>query len=88
VEHLRIASILGAFVDKIELNRQMNKTLEELARSIFKSWFVEFDPIHAKVRGERPIGMDAATAALFPDSLRTALWDRYRLGGAYRILER
>lgn len=53
---------------KIELNRQMNETLEAMARAIFQSWFVDFDPVHAKARGEQPIGMDAATAALFPDS--------------------
>ncbi len=52
---------------KIELNRQMNVTLESLARAIFKSWFVDFDPVRAKAVGEPPVGMDAATAALFPD---------------------
>jgi len=61
-----IASILGALDDKIELNRKMNETLEEMARSIFKSWFVDFDPVHAKAAGEKPFGMDAETAALFP----------------------
>lgn len=67
-KRVEIAKTLGALDDKIELNRQMNKTLEELARAIFKSWFVDFDPVHAKARGERPIGMDDATADLFPDS--------------------
>lgn len=46
----------------------MNATLEAMARAIFKSWFVDFDPVHAKARGEQPAGMDAETAALFPDS--------------------
>lgn len=63
-----IAHILGTLDDKIELNRRMNATLEAIARAIFKSWFVDFDPVHAKARGEQPYGMDADTAALFPDT--------------------
>lgn len=62
-----IAQILGSLDDKIELNRRMNETMEEIARTIFKSWFVNFNPVHAKSRGEQPSGMDANTAALFPD---------------------
>ena len=65
----QIAAILSAFDDKIELNRQMNRTLEQMARALFKSWFVDFDPVRAKMRGEQPEGMDAATAALFPREL-------------------
>lgn len=67
-EQRAIAHILGSLDDKIELNRQMNVTLEDLARAIFKSWFVDFDPVYAKANGEPPTGMDAATAALFPDA--------------------
>jgi type I restriction enzyme S subunit len=63
-----IAAILGALDDKIELNRRMNETLEAIAQAVFKSWFVDFDPVHAKAEGRRPYGMDAETAALFPDS--------------------
>lgn len=63
----RIAEILSSFDEKIELNRQMNRTLEQMARALFKSWFIDFDPVHAKQRGEQPAGMDAETAALFPD---------------------
>jgi type I restriction enzyme S subunit len=63
----RIAHILGSLDDKIELNRQINETLEAMARAIFKSWFVDFDPVRAKVEGRQPAGMDAETAALFPD---------------------
>lgn len=63
-----IVHILGSLDDKIALNRKMNETLEEMARALFKSWFVDFDPVHAKARGEKPYGMDDATAALFPDS--------------------
>ena len=61
-----IATILGALDDKIELNRRMNETLEATARALFKSWFVDFDPVRAKAEGRQPWGMDAATAALFP----------------------
>jgi type I restriction enzyme S subunit len=65
-EQRAIASILGALDDKIELNRRMNETLEDLSRTIFKSWFVDFDPVRAKAEGNRPVGMDDETAALFP----------------------
>jgi Restriction endonuclease S subunits len=61
-----IARILGSLDDKIELNRQMNETLEAMARAIFQSWFVDFDPVRAKAEGRRPAGMDAETAGLFP----------------------
>lgn len=61
-----IAAILGTLDDKIELNRRMNSTLEAMARALFKSWFVDFDPVRAKMEGRPPFGMDAATAALFP----------------------
>ena len=66
-ERLAINSILNSLTDKIELNRRMSATLEEMARALFRSWFVDFDPVHAKARGEAPAHMDAATAALFPD---------------------
>jgi type I restriction enzyme S subunit len=65
-----IAQMLGTLDDKIELNRRMNETLEAMARAIFKSWFVDFDPVRAKTEGRQPFGMDAATAALFPDSFQ------------------
>ncbi len=67
-EQKAIAHILGALDDKIELNRRMNETLEATARAIFKSWFVDFDPVRAKAEGRAPPGLDPATAALFPDS--------------------
>lgn len=62
-----IAAVLGALDDKIDINRRLNETLEETARALFKSWFVDFDPVRAKAQGRQPFGMDAATAALFPD---------------------
>ena len=54
---------------KIEINNALSKTLEDIAQTIFKSWFIDFDPVRAKMAGEKPAGMDAATAALFPDSM-------------------
>ena len=67
-EQRSIAYILKTIDNKIELNRRMNETLESMARAIFKSWFVDFDPVRARVEGREPAGMDAETAALFPDS--------------------
>lgn len=67
-EQVAIGHVLGTLDDKIELNRKMNETLEAMARAIFKSWFVDFDPVRAKAEGRQPIGMDAETAALFPES--------------------
>lgn len=66
-EQEEIASILGALDDKIELNRRMAATLEEMARALYRSWFVDFDPVKAKAEGLAPAFMDEATAALFPD---------------------
>lgn len=67
-EQKQIAHILGTLDDKIELNQQMNRTLEGIARARFKSWFIDFDPVRAKLDGRQPSsGMDAETAALFPD---------------------
>ena len=62
-----IAHILGALDDKIELNRRMNETLEAMARALFKSWFVDFDPVRAKAEGRDP-GLPKPLADLFPDS--------------------
>ncbi len=62
-----IAHILGSLDDKIELNRKLNKTLEAMARALFQSWFVDFDPVRAKALGLQPSGMDADTQKLFPD---------------------
>ncbi len=60
--------ILNSLDDRINLLRETNATLEAIAKAIFKSWFVDFDPVHAKQQGRAPEGMDEATAALFPDS--------------------
>jgi type I restriction enzyme S subunit len=62
-----VAALLGRFDDKFELNRRMNETLEAMARALFRSWFVDFDPVRAKVEG-RPTGLPPHLDALFPDS--------------------
>ena len=67
-EQRAIAHILGTLDDKIELNRRMNETLEAMARALFKSWFVDFDPVRAKAEGRDP-GLPQPLADLFPDSL-------------------
>lgn len=65
---MAIVGLLEDLDDKIELNRTTNETLEEMARAVFKSWFVDFDPVVAKSEGRKPEGMDAETARLFPSS--------------------
>ena len=65
-EQQAIACILGAMDDKIELNRRMNQTLEGMARAIFKSWFVDFDPVRAKAAGQQPPSLAPHVADLFP----------------------
>ena len=67
-EQRAIAHILGTLDDKIELNRRMNETLEEMAQALFKSWFVDFDPVRAKMEG-RDTGLPPDVADLFPDRL-------------------
>jgi len=62
------AATLKAIDDRITLLRETNATLEAIAQAMFKSWFVDFDPVHAKQQGRAPEGMSEATAALFPDS--------------------
>jgi type I restriction enzyme S subunit len=66
-EQKAIAHILGTLDDKIELNRKTNETLEAIAKALFKSWFVDFDPVRAKAAG-RPTGLPADISDLFPDS--------------------
>ena len=68
-EQRAIAHILGTLDDKIELNRRMNETLEAMARALFKSWFVDFDPVRAKAEGRDP-GLPKPLADLFPGFLR------------------
>ncbi|MFB9887040.1 restriction endonuclease subunit S [Balneatrix alpica] len=67
-EQKRIADFLETLDDRITLLRETNATLEAIAQALFKSWFVDFDPVRAKAEGRAPEAMDATTAALFPDS--------------------
>ncbi len=68
-ERHTIAEFVGALDDRITLLRETNATLEAIAQALFKSWFVDFDPVRAKMAGRAPEGIDEATAALFPDGL-------------------
>ena len=85
-EQRAIAHILGTLDDNIELNRRINETLEAMARAIFKSWFVDFDPVRARAEGRQPPGMDAATAALFPDSFQDSELGKIPRGWGVRKL--
>ena len=88
-EQKAIAAVLGALDDKIELNQRMNATLEAMARALFQSWFVDFDPVRAKLDGRKPVGLDAATAALFPNSFQDSVLGPiphgWRVGSIYEI---
>lgn len=68
-DRLALVDLLEGLEDKLNLNRQTNQTLGQLAQRLFKSWFVDFDPVKAKMEGREPAYMDAETAALFPDRL-------------------
>ena len=83
-----IAAVLGALDDKIELNRRMNATLEATARALFQSWFVDFDPVRAKLDGRKPDGLDKATAALFPEHLEESTVGKKPLNWEVDTLER
>jgi len=65
-----IVALLQSLDDRITLLRETNATLEAIAQALFKSWFVDFDPVRAKLEGRAPEGMDEATARLFPDSFQ------------------
>ncbi|MEB5775992.1 restriction endonuclease subunit S [Aeromonas caviae] len=67
-EREAIENLARALDDRIELLRETNATLEAIAQALFKSWFVDFDPVHARARGEQPAGLAPEVAALFPDS--------------------
>ena len=93
-EQVAIGSILQVLDLKIAVNNALSKTLEDIAQTIFKSWFIDFDPVKAKMAGEKPVGMDAATAALFPDSMEESElglipegWEVNTLGGVLTALE-
>ena len=87
-EQKRIAEVLGALDYKIELNRRMNATLEATVRALFQSWFVDFDPVRAKLDGRTPSGIDPATAALFPDSFEESPLGHIPKGWEVRSLDK
>jgi type I restriction enzyme S subunit len=68
-ERVKIGGLLGSLDSKIDMNRQINETLEGMARAIFKDWFVDFGPVRAKAGGRLPPGLPPDIAALFPDKL-------------------
>jgi type I restriction enzyme S subunit len=69
-EQRAIACVLGALDEKIELNRLRKETLEGMARALFQSWFIDFDPVRAKAAGHKPPGLNPKIASLFPDSFQ------------------
>lgn len=94
-EQRAIAHILSTLDDKIELNRRMNETLETIVRALFKSWFVDFDPVRAKTNGHQPAGIDVKTAAQFPDGFEDSPlgekpngWEVSNVGGVASYLSR
>lgn len=91
-ERVAITEMVGALDNRITLLRETNTTLEAIAQALFKSWFVDFDPVHAKMQGRTPEGMIEATAALFPDSFEESElgavpkgWKWMPLNDAYEI---
>jgi type I restriction enzyme S subunit len=86
-EQRAIAHILGTLDDKIELNRRMNETLEAMARALFKSWFVDFDPVRAKAEGRNP-GLPKPLADLFPESFEDSELGEIPKGWEVGTLER
>lgn len=90
-EQTRISDLLGALDDRIALLRETSATLEAIAQALFKSWFIDFDPVRAKMKGRAPEGMDEAMAALFPDEMdESGLvprgWSRCRLDSMMELL--
>lgn len=90
-EQRSVADILRALDEKVELNRRMNETLEAIARSIFKSWFVDFDPVRAKTEDHQPYGTKSDVAALFPNKFQDSPVGRipygWRLGSLGEVSE-
>jgi len=88
----KVGEIVAALNERITLLRETNTTLEAIAQALFKSWFVDFDPVHARARGEQPAGLAPEVAALFPDSFEESPlglvprgWSLSQLSEAYEI---
>jgi type I restriction enzyme, S subunit len=93
-EQKAIAAVLGALDDKIDLNRRMNAKLEAMARALFQSWFVDFEPVRAKLDGRQPPGLAPATAALFPNEFQDSElgripkdWRVGAIGGVAEVID-
>lgn len=92
IQH-HIVDVVGSLDDKIELNRQLNATLEQLARTLFQSWFVDFDPVRAKASGELPdsicrrLGLTPELLALFPAALEESVMGEIPAGWAVKPLD-
>lgn len=82
-----ISGFLDCLEDRITLLRETNATLEAIAQALFKSWFVDFDPVRAKMEGRAPECMDEATAALFPDELEESVFGAVPRGWLVRPLD-
>ncbi|MBW6140945.1 restriction endonuclease subunit S [Pseudomonas aeruginosa] len=84
---VRISEILKSLDDRITLLRETNATLEAIAQALFKSWFVDFDPVRARAEGLQPEGIDATAAALFPDSFEGSVLGLVQKGWEVRSLD-
>jgi type I restriction enzyme, S subunit len=87
VQQKAISFVLGALDDKIGLNQRMNATLGAMARTMFQSWFVDFDPVRAKLDGRPPTALDRSTAALFPEHLEESALGHTPKGWEVRSLD-
>ncbi|MCD8525474.1 MAG: restriction endonuclease subunit S [Gammaproteobacteria bacterium] len=85
-EQKTIAEILKALDDRIAALRETNLSLESIAQTLFKSWFIDFDPVRAKAEAREPEGMDAETAALFPDDFEESCLDTIPKGWKFTSL--
>jgi type I restriction enzyme S subunit len=79
-----IGAVLSALDDKIDTNLQLSRTFEQIAQAFFKSWFIDFDPVKAKMAGEKSVGIDDATAALFPNSMEDSEFGPIPKGWMYK----
>jgi len=86
-EELSLVELFEGMEDRIALLRETNATLEAIAQALFKAWFVDFDPVRAKQQGLAPVGMDEATAALFPDSFEESALGLVPRGWKVRALD-
>ncbi len=87
----QVASLAASINDRIDLLRQTNATLESIAQALFKSWFIDFDPVRAKAEGREPEGMDATTATLFPaefeESALGSVPKGWQVGDVYQVAD-